>query len=287
MRTLGAAVSLFMLMGSAVSAESLSETWRTEGLSNPESVLFDPAQNVLYVSNVAGEAMAKDGKGFISRLSPDGKIVTLEWATGLDAPKGLALAGDRLYVSDIDQLVAIDIKTGAVAGRWPAAGAKFLNDVAADEGGRIFVSDMMTNRIWVLDGDRFEVWLEDPALENPNGLKIAGDKLIVASWGVMEPDFSTKVPGHLLAVDLASKKIAALGDPKPVGNLDGLEPDGAGGWYVSDWMSGGLFHAGSDGKATELMDLAAGSADIGIIPAEKLLLVPMMNDGNLVAYKIE
>jgi hypothetical protein len=103
----------------------------------------------------------------------------------------------------------------------------------------------------------------------------------------MEPDFSTKIPGHLLAVDLASKKITALGDPKPVGNLDGLEPDGAGGWFVSDWVSGGVFHAESDGKATELLDLNMGSADIGIIPAEKLLLVPMMNDGNLVAYKIQ
>ena len=287
MRILCATVSLCMLVGSAVSAQSVSESWRTEGLSNPESVVFDSAGNVLYVSNVAGEAMAKDGKGFISRLSPDGKIVTLEWATGLDAPKGLALAGDRLYVSDIDQLVAVDIKTGAIAGRWPAAGAKFLNDVAADDAGRIFVSDMMTNRIWVLDGDRFEVWLEDPALENPNGLKISGDKLIVASWGAMEPDFSTKIPGHLLAVDLSSKKITALGDPKPIGNLDGLEPDGAGGWYFTDWMSGGLFQAGADGKATELLDLAMGSADIGIIPAEKLLLVPMMNDGHLVAYKIQ
>src|SRR5215510_5815377 len=109
MRNLCVTVSLFMLMGSAVSAQSLSETWRTEGLSNPESVVFDPTENVLYVSNVAGDAVDKDGKGFVSRLSPDGKIVTLEWAAGLNAPKGLALAGERLYVSDIDELVAIDV----------------------------------------------------------------------------------------------------------------------------------------------------------------------------------
>src|SRR3546814_10575543 len=75
----------------------------------------------------------------------------LEWATGLDAPKGLALANNRLYVSDIDQLVAIDTATGAVAQRWPATGAKFLNDVVADMDGRVFVSDMVTNQIWLLD----------------------------------------------------------------------------------------------------------------------------------------
>jgi sugar lactone lactonase YvrE len=275
-----------MLAASSVAAEP-SEVWRAEGLSNPESALLDPAANILYVSNVAGDPAGKDGKGFISRLSPDGKIVTLEWATQLNGPKGMALVGERLYVSDIDRLVAIHTRSGAVSNVWPAAGAQFLNDVAADEQGRIFVSDMATNTIWLLDGDNFSVWLEDARLENPNGLKVAGDKLVVASWGKMEPDWSTKVPGHLLAVDIASKTIADLGDPKPVGNLDGLEPDGAGGWYISDWAAGAVYHAGPDGKATQIMDLAQGSADLGLIPDAKLLLVPMMIDGAVVAYKVE
>ena len=286
MRTLCATAIAIMLAAPSAAAEP-SEVWRAEGLSNPESVVLDPAANILYVSNVAGEPAAKDGKGFISKLSPDGKIVTLEWTTQLNAPKGMALVGERLYVSDIDRLVAIHTKSGAVSNVWPAAGAQFLNDVAADEQGRIFVSDMATNTIWLLDGDSFSVWLEDAKLENPNGLKVAGDKLIVASWGKMEPDWSTKVPGHLLAVDIASKTIADLGDPAPVGNLDGLEPDGAGGWYISDWLAGGLYHAGPDGKATQIMDLAQGSADLGLIPDAKLLLVPMMIDGTLVAYKVE
>lgn len=286
MRTICAAVAFLLLAASAATAEP-TELWRAGGFSNPESVLFDPAANILYVSNVAGDAADKDGRGFISRLSTDGKIEMLEWATGLDAPKGLALANDRLYVSDIDQLVAIDTATGAVAQRWPAAGAKFLNDVVADMNGRVFVSDMVTNRIWLLDGDQFAVWLDDAKLENPNGLRIDGSKLIVASWGVMAPDFSTKVPGHLLAVDLASKEITHLGDPRPVGNLDGLEPDGAGGWYVTDWMSGGLYHAGADGRAEQLLDLPPGSADIGTIPADRVVLVPMMNEGEVVAYRME
>ena len=286
MRAILAALGLVSLaVSSAVAAPS--EVWRAEGLSNPESVGLATPENVLYVSNVAGEPAGKDGKGFISRLSSDGKILALEWATGLDAPKGLALVGDRLYVSDIDELVAIDTKTGAIAKTWPAAGAQFLNDVAADEQGRVFVSDMLTNKIWLLDGDSFAVWLDDAKLENPNGLKVAGDKLIVASWGAMEPDWSTKVPGHLLSVDIASKKIVDFGDPKPVGNLDGLEPDGAGGWYVSDWMAGGLYRAGPDGRAEQLLDLAQGSADIGILPAQKIVLVPMMTDNVLVAYQLE
>jgi glucose/arabinose dehydrogenase len=197
MRAICAAVASLLLAASSAAAAP-AEVWRVAGLSSPESVLFDATGNVLYVSNVAGDPGAKDGKGFISRLSTDGKVLDLEWATGLDAPKGLAQVGDKLYVSDIDRLVAIDTKTGAIAKQYPAAGAKFLNDVAADERGRVFVSDMVNNQIWLLDGEQFAVWLEDAKLENPNGLKVAGDKLIVASWGAMKPDFSTDVPGRLL-----------------------------------------------------------------------------------------
>lgn len=278
--------SLLLTVSTALAAAPV-EVWRVTGLSNPESVLFDPTANILYVSNVGGDAAEKDGKGFITRLSLDGKVLDLDWVSGLDAPKGLAQVGDKLYVSDIDSLVAIDTKTGAITKRYPAAGAKFLNDVTADEHGRIFVSDMVTNQIWLLDGDQFTVWLQDAKLENPNGLKVSGNKLIVASWGVMKPDFSTDVPGHLLAVDLTSKEISNLGDPKPVGNLDGLEPDGAGGWYLTDWVSGGLFHAEPDGRASQQLDLAPGSADIGMIPASKLVLVPMMNESEVVAYRVQ
>jgi sugar lactone lactonase YvrE len=288
MRTSIAATALLLIMASAaVAADAPSEVWKVEGLNTPESALADPEHGVIYVSNIAGEAVAKDGNGFISRVSIDGKVKDLQWATGLDAPKGLALVGDRLYAADIDQLVAIDTATGKVAKRYPAADAKFLNDVAADSSGRVYVSDMVTNRIWMLDGDTFSVLVEDAALDNPNGLKVDGNRLIVGSWGKMEPDFSTKVPGHLMTVDLATRKVAPLGDTAPVGNIDGVEPDGAGGWYLTDYVAGKLLHAGPDGKASEILQLKQGSADIGIVPSDKLILIPMMNDNALVGYKIK
>ena len=93
------------------------------------------------------------------------------------------MAGDTLYVTDIDRLVAIDVESGEISGTWPAEGAKFLNDPAVDADGRVFVSDMVTNRIYVLDGDSLSVWLEDEGLTHPNGLAVQDGKLIVAAWG--------------------------------------------------------------------------------------------------------
>ena len=92
---------------------------------------------------------------------------------------------------------------------------KFLNDLAADKSGRIYVSDMVTNSIWVLDGGKLSLLTQDDALDNPNGLLVEDGRLVVASWGKMAPDFSTKVPGHMKAVDLATKKVSALGDSTP------------------------------------------------------------------------
>ena len=137
---------------------------------------------------------------------------------GFDAPKGIVLAGDMLYVSDIDRLVAVDLESGAIRGTWPAEGAVFLNDTAVDSAGRVYVSDMMTDRVYVLDGDSVSVWLEDEALAHPNGLEVQDGKLLVAAWGKdIQDDFTTKEPGRLLSVDLETKAITPVGDGPGVG----------------------------------------------------------------------
>ena len=71
----------------------------------------------LYIANVGGEGEARDGNGYISRATTGGKLHQQKWVTGLDAPKGAIVSGDKLYVSDIDRLVEIDIP----AARWPRA----------------------------------------------------------------------------------------------------------------------------------------------------------------------
>jgi sugar lactone lactonase YvrE len=197
--------------------------WQAKGLDGPESALLDQDAGTIYVSNVNGDFTAADGNGYIAKLSPKGEIVERQWVPGLDGPKGLALNDGKLYVSDIDKLRVIDVASGEITATYDEPGATFLNDVTVDEDGRVFVSDTVQNQIWLLDGDQFQLWLEDPALENPNGLLAEPDRLLVASWGVVKPDFSTEMPGHLKAVDYATKEITDLGD-KPVGNLDGLEP---------------------------------------------------------------
>ncbi len=278
---------LLQLLITPALAGSPVPLWSTPALlQQPESVVWDPARGVLYVSNIDGGPGEKDGKGYISRLDLDGNILDLVWVKGLNAPKGLAVAGDRLYTADIDQLVEIDIPSGTVVQRYSAPGAVFLNDVTIDDAGNVYVSDMMTNRIHRLHAGRFEVWLESPELENPNGLLAENDRIVVGCWGPIVEGFRTEVPGRLKAVSLSDRSITLLGDGSPIGNLDGVEPDGEGGYTLTDWMAGALIRFHADGTVETLLDLPQGSADHEFIPEKKMVIIPMMNDAVVRAWKL-
>src|SRR5688572_19671463 len=86
----------------AAMAQSLTLKWTSDTtLRVPESVFVDAKNNVLYVANIDGKPDGKDGKGFISILTPDGKVKKRDWVTGLDAPKGMGVYKNNLYVTDI------------------------------------------------------------------------------------------------------------------------------------------------------------------------------------------
>jgi sugar lactone lactonase YvrE len=281
---------LFILLPILAPAASpiLIPAWQTQAVfQQPESVVYDSQRDLLFVSNVNGAPNEADGNGYISQLSVDGKLIEQHWLTGLNAPKGLAIVGDTLYVADINQLVIIDIKQKKISKRYLVSDAKFLNDVVADSTGNVYVSDMLTNTIHRLTQGKLEVWLHDDALEYPNGLLIEADKMIVASWGVMTDGFVTDIAGHLKTIDIASKKIQSLGDKTPVGNLDGLESDGEGNYFVTDWMIGKLLHIVPSGISKTLISLEPGSADLTVLTQQKLVIIPIMLSNNIVAYRIK
>lgn len=262
-----------------------TQLWEATGFEQPESALPDTAAGIIYVSNVVGSPADKDGNGYISKLTMDGKVTAQKWVTGLDSPKGLGLLEGKLYVADLAQLVEIDVATGQIAARHAAPGGKILNDVTIGSDGSVYASDWPGNAIWRLSGGTFEKWLETDQLKNPNGLLFEGDKLVVAAWGKMEPDFSTKTPGNLLAVKLADKSVSDLGDGKPVGNLDGIEPFDADSYIVSDWVAGKVFQITHGGAVTELLSLGQGTADLGFVPGTRTAIIPLMVAGKVVAYK--
>lgn len=261
--------------------------WEVKGLEQPESVAQDPATGVLYVSNISGAVMQKDGKGFIAKLRPDGTTIERRWVEGLNAPTGLALHQRTLYVADVDELVEINAASGEILKRYPAKGAIFLNDVAVAEDGTVYVSDTPLNMIWRLKDGNFEPWLANDTLNGPNGLLVEDGKLIVAALGKLAGEGQKQELGGLYAIDIEKQSISKVGDSESIGHLHGLQAFAPGVYLVSDWAAGGLYRVSAKSGSERVLKLGKGSADFLYLPNSNTAFVPIMLNNSLVAYTLD
>jgi hypothetical protein len=258
----------------SLSAQTLTPKWTTEAtLRVPESVLLDSKNNVLYVSSIDGTPESKDGNGFISQVTLDGKIKNLKWATGLDAPKGMGLYKGNLYVADISRLVTISIATGKITQTVEIEGAKFLNDVTVDKSGNVYVSDSNTGTIHLVKGGKAEVYFQGPEIKGVNGLLAIGNDLYVV-------DFPTG-GNYILSKDKKLTKSSTTAE-----GADGIVSVGKGEYIVSSWH-GQIDYVNEKGEVKKLLDTRdqkLSSADIEYDPKTKTLFVPTFNTNTVMAY---
>ena len=90
-------ISLLILMGLNLNAQhKLVKIWETDSIINmPESVLHDAKANVLYVSIMGNSPDAKDSIGGVGIFDTNGKVINMDWVTGLNSPKGMAIFGNQ------------------------------------------------------------------------------------------------------------------------------------------------------------------------------------------------
>ncbi|WLQ15189.1 hypothetical protein O5O45_04500 [Hahella aquimaris] len=266
---------------------ALQNVWTASGFDQPESAIYDRKRHQILLSSMNGSADAANGMGYISVLTEHGDIVQKHWVQGLNAPKGMGIHGDHLYVADLTRVLDIDITTGKIAHIYDAPEAQFLNDVTVTDNGDVYISDLLAQRIYRLHQGVLEIWLSSAELNLPNGLWAQRDRLLVAAWGQgLQEDFSTRIPGRLKQVQLSDKHISDLIDDQPLGNLDGVTDDGANGLLATDFMRGRLFYFSSLTTAPAEFELPPGSADLDYIPEQKLVLMPLMWKGELAAYRL-
>lgn len=271
-------VFLFAVMVSAGSLK-LNKGWESDPvLLTAESVNYDARRDVLYVSCINGSPTVKDGNGFIARMKPGGKMLDEKWITGLNAPKGAAIVGSFLFVTDIDHLVKIDITKGTIVGRFPAPGAQFLNDAACDGAGNVYVSDSSAvSVIYRFDGKKMSVWLKDKRIQNPNGLLSRGDALLVGSGS----------NGKIFSVSFNDKSVKLFATSSY--GVDGLKPAPGGGLIVTDW-TGHIGTIREDGTYKLLVDTSKdkiNAADVEVIPDWKMLYVPTFFHNTVAIYTIQ
>ena len=258
---------------------SLKQLWATDTVFKiPESVLHDAVREVIYVSNVNQNPRKKDGNGFISKISESGEILELEWVSGLSSPKGMGLFGGKLYVTDVDEVVVIDVETKEIIEKIPFEGAKMLNDIDIDAEGVVYLTDMDMSRIHTIKEGKVEMWKEDSLLVNPNGILLYGDQVLIAQNGA----------GELVAFNKINQEKEVLGTG--IGRGDGIVPTNRpGAFLVSDW-SGEIWFCEKGKEPKSLLrtkDQKINTADIGYMAKKQILLVPTFFNNRVVAYQVE
>lgn len=264
------------------------------GFATPESVLYDPVDDVYFVSNINGAPLDSDDNGFISRVNPDGTVTELKWIDGaseevnLSAPKGMAILGDELYVADINVVRVFNRTNGEPVRSIDITGASFLNGVASNGEDTVFVTDSGldanfedtgTDGIYKVMGDTYETVVLSTELNNPNGVTVHtdGQQLMVAAFG-------GNGVYHVNA-DGTFSQTATL----PEGSLDGIV------WetndesmLVSSWDAEAIYRVNHDsGESSVLFSDLPAPADIGLDTERNRLLVPLFNDNAVVVRTVE
>jgi len=252
----------------------LERIWTTDSLLKvPESVLFDAGNKVLYVTNIDGQPGGKDSKGSVGKVGLDGKIIAAEWISGLNAPKGMGLYKNKLYVSDLTEVVVIDIKKGVIIEKIPVPDAVFLNDISIDQKGTVYVSDSRTFKVHKIENGT--VFLLVDKLQGPNGLLVIKDGLLILDRGSLLK----------LTSDGQLSKLADGMDP----STDGIEMVKEQEYIVSSW-AGIVYYVHGNGHKTTLLDTRndkVNSADLGYDAKRKIIYIPTFYRNTVSAYQLK
>ncbi len=264
------------ILYTATAQHQLVKLWETDTtLKVPESVFIDHKNNVLYVSNIDGQPWAKDGNGSIGKVGMDGKIIAAEWVTGLQAPKGMGMHKNYLYVADLNEVVVIDITKAAIVDRIVIDGAIALNDISVEENGTVYVSDSRGRKVYSIENKKATVLLDTMQLKSPNGVLRHKGSLYVLDAGSM---YRMEKNGSL--TKLADGMEAST---------DGVENISGGDYIVSTWI-GVVYYVNADGSKQVLLDgreQKINSADIGYDAAKRIVYIPTFWRNTVVAYKLQ
>jgi uncharacterized membrane protein YcaP (DUF421 family)/sugar lactone lactonase YvrE len=263
-----------------------------EGFYQPESARYDGEQDVWFVSNVAGEGSGKDGNGYIVKVDAGDLTKSSLFAVSrkngvyLDAPKGMAIQGDTLWVADIDVLRGFDRHTGKPVANidFKPLHAVLLNDVGAGPDGSVYISDTgihMTDKgvvrvggdkVFRLAPDRsIQVVLSGDTLGRPNG--VSWDPK-TKQW--MMVTFSPWDSGLFALGEGGRRTEVARG----TGEWDGLEMLADGRALVTSWRDSSV-HLISGRSDERLIRGVSTPADLGIDTRRGVIAVPQIMSGRV------
>ena len=262
------------------------------GFGDPECVRWDPAQDVYFVSNVAGFGSKKDNNGYISRIPAatlaDAGVFVQGGKDGVElhAPKGMAIQGDTLWVADIDVVRGFDKRTGRPVGTIDFRPLRpvMLNDLAVGPNGVLRVTDTGIWMVWegnvhsgpdrifeVGPGHAITTIANSLWLRQPNG--VAWDST-AKRWVVVSFDRFAGEVATMPAGPDSSRHVIRTGP----GQLDGVQVRADGALLFASWADSSI-HLLKDGRDARIIRKVPEAAAIGWDGKRGRVLVPLATLG--------
>ena len=259
-----------------------------DGFYGPESAKYDAEQDVWFVSNMLGFGSVKDGEAFIVRIAAGDLRKEQPFIEGgrngvtLDAPKGMAIHGDTLWVTDIDKLRGFDRRSGAPLATIDLAphAAVLLNDVAVGPDGSLYITDsgiiMSAKGVLHPGGDKILVigpgrsvslLAKGEQLGRPNGISwdSKANRWIVVSFDPFRSEVYSFTPGDSTRTVIAEGK----------GKFDGVEALADGRLLVTSWNDSSL-HVFENGRDERVVRNLSWPADIGVDTRRNRVAIPQV-----------
>jgi DNA-binding beta-propeller fold protein YncE len=263
---------------SSGSFAQMTMIWKNDtAFRGPESVVYDRQNNCLYVSDF--NRNPKNGENYnndcVSKVDLKGTVTEKEFVGNLTSPTGLCIHNGILYIVERFGIIQFNIANKQVETRYRINGPGFINDIAVNDTGDIYVTVSDKEMIYRIHNGAVEKWLESPELAGINGIIVDDDRLIVGITG----------DSCLKSVTLNDKKIGIIAR-FPSGTLDGVKKYGKG--YLVSHFEGNIYHVGNDGKVTELLNTREQKyycADFEFIEEQGLFVIPALRNNSLVAYR--
>ena len=270
---------------SSTSTTAVKPWFVRTGFVAPEAVRYDPDQDVYFVGNWGtGSASATDNNGYISRMKPDGQIENLRFIAGgsnsvvLHAPRGMYIVGDTLWVADADAVRGFHRRTGEKLANvdFSALERGFLNDVAADGSGTLYITDTGRNKLYKVTGGPTLV-VSDSVLGSPNGITwdAANNRFIVVPYGGHK-GIRAWVPGATTLTDIGMSTGA---------KYDGVEVLSGGRILVSSQADSSL-HIFTGNAGRSVIHTLGAPADIAVDTKRNRVAVPVVALNQVEIYEL-
>jgi hypothetical protein len=240
-----------------------------QSYDSPESVEFDAKYQRYLVSN---KGNAK-GIPFILQTDMEGKNLAY-FVNNLPAkPNALQIIGDTLYVAtELPAVIGYLLSNGEEVVRYIPEGAGITNGLAADSNNNLYASDPKNKKIFRINvATRVVEKIADNNFPSVNGLCMdeENNRLLLCGWGTN---------AEINAIDLTSLKLTLV-LKTPIPNIDGMEKDRCGNFYLSSYSQGKIYKYPKDFKGAPVLISSghSGCADIDINKTNNILMVPNLN----------